>query len=73
VKFAVFGPVLNQATIAVGSKIREIARLMRIHGRGRRRKRKGVARIPDRRRQEGPRTRRRNLQLLERDAFFRLG
>jgi hypothetical protein len=45
VKFTVVGPILDQATIAVGARIREVARLRRIYGRGRWRKRKGIARI----------------------------
>lgn len=44
-KFTVVGPILDQATIAVGARIREVARLRRIYGRGRWRKRKGIARI----------------------------
>lgn len=32
-------------TFAVGSAIREIVRLRRVYGRGRRRKRKGIARV----------------------------
>jgi hypothetical protein len=45
VKFTVIGPILNQTTIAVGRAIREIGRLRRVYGRGRWRKRKGMARI----------------------------
>jgi hypothetical protein len=45
VRFTVVGPILDQATIAVGGRIREVARLRRIYGRGRWRKRKGIARI----------------------------
>ena len=45
VKFTVVGPILDQATIAVGGRILEVARLHRIYGRGRWRKRKGIARI----------------------------
>ena len=43
--FAIVGPILDQVTIAVGARIREIARLRRIYGRGKWRKRKGIARI----------------------------
>ena len=45
VRFTIVGPILDQATIAVGGKIREVARLRRMYGRGRWRKRKGIARI----------------------------
>jgi hypothetical protein len=45
VRFTVIGPILDQATIAVGTGIREVARLRRVYGRGRWRKRKGIARI----------------------------
>ena len=45
VRFTVVGPILDEATIAVGARIREVARLRRIYGRGRWRKRKGIARI----------------------------
>lgn len=41
----ILGPISNIETFATGSKIREIARLRRIYGRGRWRKRKGIARI----------------------------
>lgn len=41
----ILGPISNIETSATGSKIREIARLRRIYGRGRWRKRKGIARI----------------------------
>ena len=43
--FEVIGPVSDVETIRVGSGIRHIARLRRVHGRGRWRKRKGVARV----------------------------
>jgi hypothetical protein len=45
VKFTLVGPILDQATIAVGASIREVTRLRRIYGKGRWRKRKGIARI----------------------------
>jgi hypothetical protein len=41
--FTILGDISNVETIATGAGIREIARLRRIHGRGRWRKRKGVA------------------------------
>ena len=44
-RFTVVGPIVDQATIAVGARIREVARLRRIYGHGRWRKRKGIARI----------------------------
>lgn len=43
--FKVFGPIGQVTTIAVGTAIREIDRLRRIYGRGRWRKRKGIARV----------------------------
>jgi hypothetical protein len=43
--FAILGEISDIETIATGSGIREIARLRRVYGRGRWRKRKGVARI----------------------------
>ena len=47
--FEVVGPLRNAETIAVGRSIRELARLRRVYGRGRWRKRKAVAtvRLPD--------------------------
>jgi hypothetical protein len=44
-RFEVLGEVSDVETIATGSAIREIARLRRLYGRGRWRKRKGVARV----------------------------
>jgi hypothetical protein len=44
-RFEVLGEISDTETIATGSGIREIARLRRIYGRGRWRKRKGVARV----------------------------
>ncbi|MBX3707364.1 MAG: hypothetical protein KF911_12105 [Pseudomonadales bacterium] len=41
--FRIFGTIEQQETIAVGSGIREVARLRRQYGKGRWRKRKGVA------------------------------
>jgi hypothetical protein len=43
--FEILGEISQIETIATGSGIREIARLRRIYGRGRWRKRKGMARI----------------------------
>jgi hypothetical protein len=42
--FEIIGEISQAETIAAGSGIREIARLRKIHGRGRWRKRKGIAR-----------------------------
>ncbi len=43
--FSVIGDITEGETFAVGRKIREIARLRKQYGRGRWRKRKGVARV----------------------------
>jgi hypothetical protein len=43
--FEIIGTIIEVKTIAVGSKIREIARLRRQFGRGRWRKLKGVATV----------------------------
>ena len=43
--FKLLGEISDVETFASGSGIREIARLRRIYGRGRWRKRKGVARV----------------------------
>jgi hypothetical protein len=43
--FEILGEISDIETFATGSGIREIARLRRIYGRGRWRKRKGVARV----------------------------
>ena len=47
--FEILGEVAHAETFAAGSSIREIARLRKFYGRGRWRKRKGIARvrIPD--------------------------
>ena len=47
--FEIIGPVRDAKTIAVGGSIRDLARLQRNYGRGRWRKRKGLAtvRLPD--------------------------
>ncbi|MGH6708946.1 MAG: hypothetical protein ACREEK_08240 [Bradyrhizobium sp.] len=43
--FEILGEISDIETFAVGSGIREIARLRKIYGRGRWRKRKGIARV----------------------------
>ncbi len=43
--FEILGAVSHAETFAVGSAIREIKRLRRIYGKGRWRKRKGIARV----------------------------
>ncbi len=43
--FEIVGEIAEVETFATGSGIREIARLRRIYGRGRWRKRKGIAQI----------------------------
>jgi len=43
VSFEIVGEITDVETIAVGGRIREVARLRRAYGRGRWRKRKGVA------------------------------
>jgi hypothetical protein len=43
--FEILGPISQVETFAIGSGIREIARLRRQYGRGRWRKRKGIARV----------------------------
>jgi hypothetical protein len=45
-RFEILGEITDVETFATGSGIREIARLLRIYGRGRWRKRKGIAHIP---------------------------
>ena len=44
-EFEIVGEVSDIATFAVTSRIREIGRLRRVYGRGRWRKRKGIARV----------------------------
>ena len=44
-RFEFLGEISSVETFATGSKIREIARLRKIYGRGRWRKRKGIARV----------------------------
>jgi hypothetical protein len=43
--FEILGEILDVETFATGSGIREIARLRKVYGPGRWRKRKGIARI----------------------------
>ena len=44
-QFAILGEISEIETFATASEIREIARLRRVYGRGRWRKRKGIARL----------------------------
>jgi hypothetical protein len=44
-QFEIIGEISQIETFATGSGIREIARLRRAYGRGRWRKRKGIARV----------------------------
>jgi len=43
--FDILGEISDIETFATGSRIREVARLRRVYGRGRWRKRKGIARV----------------------------
>jgi hypothetical protein len=43
--FEIPGEISGIETFAAGSGIRELARLSRVYGRGRRRKRKGIAQV----------------------------
>ncbi|HEY0567097.1 MAG TPA: hypothetical protein VGD13_03060 [Xanthobacteraceae bacterium] len=43
--FEIQGEISDVETFATGSRIREIARLRKVYGRGRWRKRKGIARV----------------------------
>jgi hypothetical protein len=43
--FEILGDIADVQTFAVGSSIREMARLRKTYGRGRWRKRKGIARV----------------------------
>jgi len=45
VDFAVLGDITQIETFAVGRRIREYRRLVKVHGRARWRKRKGTARV----------------------------
>jgi hypothetical protein len=49
VHFELLGPITQIETFAVGSRIREVARLRKFYGKGRWRKRKGIGkvRLPD--------------------------
>jgi hypothetical protein len=44
-RFEILGEISGIETFATGSAIREVGRLRRVYGRGRWRKRKGVARV----------------------------
>jgi hypothetical protein len=44
-RFEILGEISGDETFAAGSAIREIARLRRVYGRGRWRKRKGIASV----------------------------
>ena len=44
-KFEIVGKIESQKTFVTGNAIREIARLRRVYGKGRWRKRKGIATI----------------------------
>jgi hypothetical protein len=44
-QFEILGQISTIETFATGSGIREIARLRKVYGRGRWRKRKGIARV----------------------------
>lgn len=43
--FEIVGEIIDIETIAIGSKIRDVARLRKVYGKGRWRKLKGVARV----------------------------
>ena len=43
--FEIVGDIAHVETFAIGSSIREIGRLRKLYGRGRWRKRKGIARV----------------------------
>ena len=43
--FKIVGKIEQERTFAAGSKIRELARLRKVYGQGRWRKRKGIAQI----------------------------
>ena len=43
--FQILGEITHVETFATGSSIREIARLRKLYGKGRWRKRKGIARV----------------------------
>ena len=43
--FTIIGKIADERTFASGNAIREIARLRRVYGKGRWRKRKGIAKV----------------------------
>ena len=43
--FELLGPITQIKTFAVGSRIREVARLRKLYGKGRWRKRKGIVKV----------------------------
>ena len=43
--FELLGPITQVETFAIGSRIREVARLRKLYGKGRWRKRKGIAKV----------------------------
>lgn len=43
--FEIIGDIEHAETFAIGSSIREVPRLRKLYGRGRWRKRKGIARV----------------------------
>lgn len=43
--FELLGPIVHIETFAVGSRIREVAGLRKLYGKGRWRKRKGIAKV----------------------------
>jgi len=43
--FKILGPITEAETFAIGRSIRELPRLRKLYGRGRWRKRKGIARV----------------------------
>jgi hypothetical protein len=45
VNFKIIGKIEQERTFATGSGIREIARLRKVYGKGRWRKRKGIAKV----------------------------
>jgi hypothetical protein len=45
VHFELLGPITHIETFAVGSAIRELSRLRKLYGKGRWRKRKGIAEV----------------------------
>jgi len=45
VKFQIVGKVKEEKTIAAGRGVREISRLRKVYGKGRWRKRKGIAKV----------------------------